>query len=195
MDPLRAYWDFDDLDASAARFRALRAEALTQLARVEGLRDRIDEGDRLLDEVDDDSPRVRIRVDLERGRLRRSAGDKKAALALFERAFATAVEAGEDWLAGDAAHMCALAAPDREGFEAWTRRGLELADSSEAAAYWAGPLLNNLGWEYFDAGEHEQALELFERALEVRLRDPENPAAIEHAREAVAEARTALGRD
>jgi len=194
MDPLRPYWDFDDLDASEASFLGLRAEALTQLARVEGLRERYDEGDRLLDEVDDDSPRVRIRVDLERGRLRRSSGDKEAALPLFERAFAAAVEAGEDWLAGDAAHMCALAAPDRDGFVAWTNRGLELAATSEAAAYWAGPLLNNLGWEYFDAGEHEQALELFERALEVRLRDPENTAAIEHAREAVAEARQALGR-
>jgi tetratricopeptide (TPR) repeat protein len=194
MDPLRPYWDFDDLDASEARFRALRAEALTQLARVEGLRERYDEGDRLLDEVDDDSPRVRIRVDLERGRLRRSSGDKEAALPLFERAFAAAVEAGEDWLAGDAAHMCALAAPDREGFAAWTNRGLELAESSEAASYWAGPLLNNLGWDHFDAGEHEQALELFERALEVRLREPENTAAIEHAREAVAEARAALDR-
>ncbi len=54
--------------------------------------------------------------------------------------------------------------------------------------------LNNLGWEYFDAGEHEQALDAFERALDVRLRDPENAAAIEHAREAVAEALKALGR-
>jgi tetratricopeptide (TPR) repeat protein len=193
MDPLRPYWDFDDLDGTEARFRTLRAEALTQLARVEGLRDRFEEGDRLLDEVDHDSPRVRIRVDLERGRLRRSSGEKEAALPLFERAFAAAVEAGEDWLAGDAAHMCALAAPDRDGFVAWTNRGLELAESSEAASYWAGPLLNNLGWEYFDAGEPERALELFERALEVRLREPENTAAIEHAREAVAEARKALG--
>jgi tetratricopeptide (TPR) repeat protein len=193
MDPLRDYWDFDDLDGTEVRFRELRAEALTQLARVEGLRDRFEAGDRLLGEVDHDSPRVRIRVDLERGRLRRSAGDREAALPLFERAFAAAVEAGEDWLAGDAAHMCALAAPDREGFVAWTNRGLELAESSEAASYWAGPLLNNLGWEHFDAGEPERALALFERALEVRLRDPENTVAIEHAREAVAEARKALG--
>jgi hypothetical protein len=50
MDPLRSYWDFDDLDAREARFRALRAEALSQRARVEGLRDRFDEGDRLRDE-------------------------------------------------------------------------------------------------------------------------------------------------
>ncbi|MGH3071557.1 MAG: tetratricopeptide repeat protein [Gaiellaceae bacterium] len=193
-DPLRAYWDFDDLDATEARFRVLRAEALTQLARVEGLRERFEDGERLLDEVSEPDARVRIRVDLERGRLRRSAGDKAAALPLFESAFAAAREAGEGWLAGDAAHMAALAAPDREGFVAWTQRGIELADASPAAAYWAGPLLNNLGWEHFDAEEYEQALEVFERALEMRLRDRENTAAIEHAREAVAEARRALDR-
>ena len=164
-DPLRPLWDFDDLDATEARFRALRAEALTQLARVEGLRDRFDEGDRLLDEAAEQDPRVRIRVDLERGRLRRSSGDKEVALPLFESAYAAARAAGEDWLAGDAAHMCALAAPDRAGFTEWTNRGIELAESSEAAAYWLGPLLNNLGWEHFDAGEHEEALEVFERAL------------------------------
>ena len=193
-DPLRPLWDFDDLDATEARFRALRAEALTQLARVQGLREDFESGDGLLDEVSEDDARVRIRVDLERGRLRRSAGDKAAALPLFERAYEAAVEAGEDWLAADAAHMAALAAPDREGFVAWTNRGLELAERSEAAAYWAGPLLNNLGWEHFDAEEHEQALQLFERALAVREREPEDTAAIEHAREAVAEAKKALGR-
>jgi tetratricopeptide (TPR) repeat protein len=194
-DPLRPLWDFDDLDATEARFRALRAEALTQLARVEGLRDRFDEGDRLLDEIVEQDARVAVRVDLERGRLRRSAGDRDGALPLFERAFAKALAAGEDWLAGDAAHMCALAAPDREGFVAWTTRGIELGESSEAAAYWLGPLLNNLGWEYFDAGEHEQALEAFERALGVREREPEKIAEIEAAREAVGEALRALGRD
>ena len=193
-DPLRALWDFDDLDATETRFRALRAEALTQLARVEGLRDRFDEGEKLLDEIGDADPRVRVRVDLERGRLRRSSGDKESALPLFESAFAKALHAGEDWLAADAAHMCALAAPDREGFVEWTNRGIELAESSDAAAYWLGPLLNNLGWEYFDAGEHEQALDAFERALAAREREPEKVAEIEIAREAVEEARQALGR-
>jgi tetratricopeptide (TPR) repeat protein len=194
-DPLRPYWDFDDLDATEARFRELRAEALTQLARVQGLREDYESGERLLDEVTEQSPRVRIRVELERGRLRRSAGDTDAALPFFERAFAAAVTAGEDWLAGDAAHMAALAAPDRDAFAAWTNRGLELARGSEAAAYWEGPLLNNLGWDHFDAEEYERALELFEQALAVRERDPGNPDAIEHAREAVTEAKKALGRD
>lgn len=194
-DQLRPYWDFDDLDGTEARFGTLQAEIQTQLARVAGLRDDFETGDRLLDEVADPSPRVRVRVDLERGRLRRSSGDNVAALPLFERAFETAVGAGEDWLAGDAAHMAALAAPDREAREAWTNRGIELAQRSPAAAYWEGPLLNNLGWELFDAKEHERALELFERALVVRERDPDNPAAIQHAREAIAEAHHALGRE
>jgi tetratricopeptide (TPR) repeat protein len=193
-DPLRAYWDFDDPDASEARFLQLQAEIQTQLARVKGMREDFDGGDRLLDEITDGSPRVRIRVDLERGRLRRSSGDKEAALPLFERAFEAAIAAGEDWLAGDAAHMCALAAPDRAGFVAWTKRGLMLARSSADAAYWEGPLLNNLGWDHLDAGEHQWALELFEQALVVRERDPSNQAAIQLAREAVAEARKALGR-
>ena len=169
-DPLRPFWDFDDLDGTEERFRALRAEALTQLARVQGLREEYAAGDLLLDEVTEDDPRVRVRVDLERGRLRRSSGDKEAALPLFERAFAAAVEVGEEWLAGDAAHMAALAAPDRDGFVAWTNRGLELVGQSESAAYWAGPLLNNLGWELFDAEEFEQALDAFERALANRER-------------------------
>ena len=193
-DPLRPYWDFDDLDATEQRFRDLRAEALTQLARVQGMRGHFEEGDRLLDEIGEQTARVRVRVDLERGRLRRSSGDKEAALPLFERAFAAAQAAGEDWLAADAAHMAALAAPDRDGFVAWTKRGLELAARLDPAAYWEGPLLNNLGWEHFEAEEYEQALAVFERALEVRERDPENTAAIAHAREAVAEAKKALGR-
>ena len=76
----------------------------------------------------------------------------------------------------------------------WTHRGLELAESEADAAYWAGPLLNNLGWHYYEAGDYEAALETFERALEVRRRDPANPQAIEWAQEAVDEARKALGR-
>jgi tetratricopeptide (TPR) repeat protein len=89
--------------------------------------------------------------------------------------------------------MCALAvSDDRIAMENWTQRGLELGEREPTAAYWAGPLLNNLGWAYFDAGEHAHALELFERALEVRRRDPENAAAIDFAEEAVQTARDAL---
>jgi tetratricopeptide (TPR) repeat protein len=205
-DRLRPLWDFDDLDATESRFRvqlgdeaddAGRAEVLTQLARVEGLRDDFDGCERLLSKAEalaGASAVAKVRIDLERGRKLRSSGDPEGALPLFEAAFSRACESGEHYLAGDAAHMCALAVDgDRTAMEEWTQRGLDLGERETSAAYWAGPLLNNLGWAYFDAGEHEHALELFERALEVRRRDPGNPDAISFAEEAVQAARQALG--
>lgn len=205
-DRLRPLWDFDDLDVSAERFReqlgkedtdAGRAEVLSQLARVEGMRDEFERSAELLDKAEllAGSDRVaNIRLELERGRMFRSSGDLEAAFPLFKSAFDRACEAGESWFAGDAAHMCAIAVTDRDLMDEWTQRGIELGEREADAAYWAGPLLNNLGWAYFDAGEHERALELFEQALAVRERDPGNEAAIQIAREAVEEARQALGR-
>jgi tetratricopeptide (TPR) repeat protein len=205
-DRLRPLWDFDDLEASEQRFRAQfeqessdagRAEVLTQIARVHGLRDDFESSARTLDEAEalaGSSATARVRIDLERGRIHRSSGDSEAALPLFEAAFARACEASDYYLAGDAAHMCALAAEDRQAMEEWTQRGLELGEREADAGYWAGPLLNNLGWAYYDSGEYERALELFERALEVRERDPANQAAIAHAREALETALTAVGR-
>ena len=93
--------------------------------------------------------------------------------------------------------MAALAAPDRESRLAWTQRGIDLAVSSadRDVSYWLGPLFNNLGCEYADAGDHEAALAVFHRALESRLRYPEMPDQIEYSKESVAEERRALGRE
>jgi tetratricopeptide (TPR) repeat protein len=204
-DRLREHWDFDDLDATERRFRAAlaaekgegKAEVLTQLARVEGLRGNFAEGERLVEEAEalaGSSMAARARVLLERGRLRRSGGEPEAALPLFEEAFAVSREAGEDWLAADAAHMAALAAPDQEGMIGWTQRGIELASDSPEAGYWLGPLLNNLGWTHYEAGGYEAALDAFERALAAREREPERRAEIEIARYAVGKALRALGR-
>jgi tetratricopeptide (TPR) repeat protein len=200
-DRLRPLWDFDDLAASELRFRAQlereaspagRAEVLTQLARVEGLRGDFERCAKLLDEAEPLAgcdPAATIRLELERGRMFRSSGDLEAAFPLFKDAFARAVEADERYLAGDAAHMCAIAVDDLAVQEEWTQRGLDEGDP-----YWAGPLYNNLGVAHSEAGDHERALELFELALEARLRDPDNKRAIEWAREAVEEAKQALAR-
>ena len=203
-DRLRPLWDFDDLDSTERRLSDLvaaeqsdagRAEVLTQLARVEGLREDFDASERLLQQAEalaGTSDLARVRIDLERGRKLRSSGDPAAALPLFEAAYARASDAGQDFLAGDAVHMCAISVDEVEAKEEWTRRGLDLGERRPAATYWAGPLLNNLGWAYYDAGDHRRALGLFEQALEVRLRDPENEAAIAFAREAVETARQAV---
>ena len=90
--------------------------------------------------------------------------------------------------------MAALAAPDDETFRAWTTSGIEFGDREPAAAYWRGPLLNNLGWRLHERGADEEALSVFERALEVREEDRSGDHATEIARYAVAVALRALGR-
>jgi tetratricopeptide (TPR) repeat protein len=208
-DRLRPLWDFDDIDGSERRLDeqlqseasdAGRAEVLTQLARVQGLRGAFAEGDRLIDQaqaLSDGSAAVEARIQIERGRLRNSNGDAGAALPMFRSAFEIALQGGEQFLAADAAHMAAIASPDREGKLEWTERGIRIATETADRdhAYWLGPLYNNLGWEYQDAGEYEAALAAFKRALAARERYPEMPALIEHAKEAVGEALRALGRE
>jgi len=208
-DRLRAFWDFDDLDGTEASLREQlerettgggRAEVLTQLARVEGLREKFDKGEELIRQAEalaGDSGAARIRIDLERGRLLRSSGNHSSAMPRFEAAYNAAMRARELFMAIDAAHMCALAAPNRGSRLGWTQRGIDVAEASSDrnVSYWLGPLYNNLGVDHADAGEHEAALTAFQRALEVRLRYPENPQAIQWARESVAEALRALGRD
>jgi tetratricopeptide (TPR) repeat protein len=205
-DRLRSLWDFGDFDATEDRLREQleredddggRAEVLTQLARVQGLRGDFDACERLLDRAEPlagTSAPANIRLELERGRMYRSSGDSEAAFPLFQSAFARAEEAEEWYLAGDAAHMCAIAVDDRKLQEEWTQRGVELGEWQPEAAYWSGPLLNNLGWAYSEAGKHQRALELFERALEARQRDADNPSGIAWAQYAVAYELRELGR-
>jgi tetratricopeptide (TPR) repeat protein len=195
VDRLRPLWDFSDLDATEARFREQlerepdetgRAEVLTQLARIEGLRGDFDACARLLDRAG----AAPVRVDLERGRMLRTSGDPDAALPLFESAFARAVDERQAYLAGDAAHMAALAGDMR----AWTQRGLDYAAQEPDAAYWRGPLLNNLGWHLHEAGAHDEAVAVFERALQARQDDTERPHEVAIARYALAVALRAAGR-
>jgi len=196
MDRLRSLWDFNDLDASEHRFReqlgqerddAGRGDVLTQLARIEGLRGNFDECARLLDEAE--ALGSGVRVPLERGRMFRSSGDVARAYPLFVEAFERADDA---YLAGDAAHMAALADP--AGPRVWTERGLELADREADAAYWRGPLLNNLGWHLHGSGDLDGAIAAFEQALAARVQDPGKPYAIEIAHHALAVGLRTAGR-
>jgi tetratricopeptide (TPR) repeat protein len=204
-DRLRPLWDFDDLAVTESRLHAQlktetsddgRAEVLTQLARIHGLRGDFERADVVLDEAAGlaRGATARARVALERGRVRRSSGDHERARPLFEAAFDEALAAEQYFLAADAAHMVALVTSDRDSFVEWTERGLELAAEHEAARTWAGPLLNNLGWELYEAGDFAGALDAFDRALAVRERAPDEPRPIAMARYAVGKALRTLGR-
>lgn len=199
-DRLRPLWDFDDLDVSEGRFRAQleqettdagRAEVLTQLARVEGLRGRFEQCDSLLDEAEALGG-AEARVLLERGRRERSSGQPGAGVAQFEQAFERARASGEEVLAVDAAHMLAIVGDS----EAWTARAVEIAAASDdpGVRYWLGPLYNNVGWSRFGADDAAGALEAFELALASRERDDPRPYPRAIARYAIGKALRALGR-
>jgi hypothetical protein len=199
-DRLRPLWDFDDLDASEARFRAQlelettapgRAEVLTQLARVESLRGAFERCDTLLAQAEAlDGTTARLL--LERGRRERSSGSPGAGVSQFEQAFEAAQAAGDEVLAVDAAHMLAIVGDS----ETWTTRAVELAAGSgdPGVRYWLGPLYNNVGWSRLDAGDAAGALQAFELALESRERDDPRPYPREIARYAVGKALRANGR-
>lgn len=196
-DGWRDVWDFNDLDLTERRFQAAledertaagRAGLFTQLARVEGLRGDFAAGERLLATAEELGG-AESWVLIERGRLLRSSGDAPSALPLFEAAFEQARAVNDGFLAGDAAHMAALAGD----VEAWTARGIELTGDGQGS-YWLAPLLNNLGWSRHKAGDFERALDAFTRALAVRSEDPQQPHEREIARYAVGKTLRSLGR-
>lgn len=174
-------WDFADPAGSEARFaRAVQAESdpvcrqvlVTQTGRAQGLQDAFEAAHATLDglgDLDSLAEEPAVRCLLERGRLYNSAGDPAAAVPLFQRAYQRAAAAGMAGLAADAAHMLAIALPPEQHQE-WFRRGIAVADGSPdpLARRMMGALLNNMAWTYAEAGRWDDALGLFERAVQVR---------------------------
>lgn len=173
-------WNWDDPVASEAAFqalssqaeasndRALQVEALTQVARAQGLQQRYDDALRTLKVAEllcnEHTPVARIYVPLERGRVYNSSDRKAEAIPYFESAFTLAQAAGQDALAIDAAHMMAIALTGEPALE-WSARAIAMAEASAdpKAQGWLGPLYNNTAWTYFDMGRYDEALSLFQR--------------------------------
>jgi len=178
-------WDYAHPEISEQRFRELLpraldsldlsylAQLLTQIARAEGLQRKFEDAHKTLDRVDKALPktdgRTLIRYLLERGRVHNSSGDVDDAKRLFLQAFDLAVKSKEDFYAVDAAHMVAIVESQENQLE-WNLKALDLAENSldERARNWKGSLCNNIGWTYFDGGEFQEALFMFEKALEFR---------------------------
>jgi tetratricopeptide (TPR) repeat protein len=187
------FWDYSHPDVSEKRFRELLpsalesmdmsyfAQLLTQIARAEGLQRKFQNAHATLDRVDKALPktdsRTLIRYLLERGRVYNSSGNAEEAKRLFLQSFDLAVKSKEDFYAVDAAHMVAIAESPEAQLE-WNLKALELAETSadERARNCKGSLYNNLGWTYFDNRDYQEALFMFEKALDFRTlqRDPVN---------------------
>ena len=209
-EALGELWDFKNPTASGERFDQFReraaaaglddlaAIATTQIARSLGLEQRFDEGLALLDAVEQGSPGVhgelRVRIKLERGRLLNSSGRRALSVPEFTKAWEQARQDRLDALGVDAAHMLGIVLDGLEAMD-WNEQALRLAIASDqpAANAWKGSLLNNMGWLYHEAGSFEQAMELFESALEFRLMQGK-PAEICAARWCIARCFRSLGR-
>jgi tetratricopeptide (TPR) repeat protein len=178
-------------EAAAAAAGAERAELETQRARALGLAERYDEADAALDAITDRSPVVRVRVDLERGRVRNSSGNPDAAIPLFRAAAEAAASAGLAFLRVDALHMLAIA--DNAHADEWMAQALAALETVDdpRTLRWHIPLHNNAGWARFDAGRFDEALAEFEHAKRAAVRWG-TPQQVQWADEALTECRNAL---
>ncbi|MEO6511147.1 MAG: tetratricopeptide repeat protein [Nocardioides sp.] len=169
-------WDFGDPAGSGASFREAAAVLRTQEARATGLSGDFDAAGRILDEVESSGPtsaHARARLAIERGRVLNSSGDPTGAAPYFADAHRLATEAGAGGLALDALHMQGIVAGATDGPAAARiidERALAEVEASDdpQVRRWLGSILNNLGWDLHDSGEPEQALAVFERAVDVR---------------------------
>lgn len=168
---------------------------LTQKARRLGLAGDFNGGHALVDQalpLAGDDPAGLAMCAIERGRLYNSTGRPDDALPSFHQAWRHARDAQAHDLAVDAAHMIAVAGKLDDAVE-WTGLALAYIAEHPEAERWRGPLLNNLGWSFFDAGCFEEALPIFERAVDVR-RSRSQPRELRIASYAVVRTLRALGR-
>jgi len=129
-----ALWAIDD---PVAGYKALSdalekhpesAEELhTQIARALGLQGRFQEGWEELARVPSrPSDIVKVRAQLESGRLKNSSGDREAAKPYFLNALERAVQGHCDYYAVDAAHMLGIATAGQESLN-WNEKALAMA--------------------------------------------------------------------
>ncbi len=143
-------------------------ELHTQIARSLGLQGRFDEAWEEFSTISKvHSSIVEIRMQLEKGRLMNSSGNRNDSMPYFLKALKLAEQEHFDFYAIDAAHMLGIVSEGQESIR-WNEAGLQLAANSkiQRAQNWKGSLLNNLGWAYFNIGDFNTALITFESALD-----------------------------
>ena len=181
-------WNYADPAASEQRFRQALAgasgddalELQTQIARTYGMRKDFATARKVLGDIESRIPgagaQAQVRWHLEFGRTHASPAHRpeqitpearEKARAAYTRAFEKAKAARLDDLAVDALHMMVMVEDDPATKIAWNEKALAYMEGStqEEARKWAGPLRNNLGYAYHEAGRHDEALAQFRLSL------------------------------
>lgn len=182
-----ALWDYANPARTEELFRTLlpqaeasgdisyRLQLQTQIARALGLQRKFAEAHALLDEVEQalqpDHHLPRVRYLLERGRVYNSSRDAIRAKPLFAHATELARSRGFDGFAVDALHMLAIVESEPAAQLEWNFAAMKLAEASadESARKWLASLYNNIGWTYYEAGRFDEALDVFQKAVQHRI--------------------------
>jgi tetratricopeptide (TPR) repeat protein len=172
MDPagteaaFRRYLDESDLPAPH------RAELLTQISRACCLQRHHAEARAALEAarplLAPGADRARVRWLLEFGRLENELGTEDRGVGRFEEAWRLAGECGEDFYAVDAAHMLGYVLDGEEGVR-WHEAGLTRVRGTDDARTkrWHFRLLSNLGKQYVRMRRFDEALRVYEEAIQV----------------------------
>lgn len=152
---------------------AAEVEALAQLARVNLIVDRKDDGRTWLklasEKARASDPPGWTRFLGVRGRFEWQDDDLAAARQTFGelREYCTANAMWDR--AVDAIHMLAIVAEKPQEQIEWHRRGIEMAEANDVQR-WLGPLWNNLAGTYYDMNQFDSALSCYLKAREYHWR-------------------------
>ena len=91
----------------------------------------------------------------------------------FHKSYTLSLSGNHDYEVINAAHMIAIIVPNQAQKIFWNNVALNLTLQTKdpKAGGWLGPLYNNLGQNFFDAGQYEKSLEIYQKALEFFKQD------------------------
>lgn len=200
-DPAMIEKKFHELlpQAKSLKDKSLYLQILSQIALAQALQKKFDTAHKTLNTAQElltpEYDLARVRILLERGRVFQQAEKIDEARSFFEQSFELSSKHKFYDHAINAAHMIAIIAEKIEDKIKWNKIALDLAASSndKRARKWLGPLYNNLGQNYLQARQFENALLIFQKALKYRKKEGYIPN-IRIAKWAVACALRSLGR-
>ncbi len=184
-------WDFKHPEVSEQRFRAALQDAAgddvlilqTQIARTFGIRKEFAQAREVLRRIEPNvgtaGPEARVRFQLELGRTYASAThppesltqeSKERARVAYNDALQIAQTSKLDALAIDAIHMFAFIDTSPADQLKWGQEALAVVEASTqpAAKKWEASVRNNVGYALYQLGRYEEALQQFNKAVDVR---------------------------